>query len=363
MLHILFLFNAVPARERRGPYSDCLPWDTVHQIYRALMESGNKVYPVNVHSRQQLEKSLRRLPHPHLAFVLAEGYLDEPRTLYDGSGAAAVRLLLQRHDIPASHSSAAAMEICRHKHLTYQVLQQAGLPVPPHRLLVPSQDLLPQQLDGIIEAIGFPIFVKPDGGGNSIGIGPDSVVYSPAELGHRVRRLQDTLGELPVLVEKYLPGQEFTVGLIGRSPCYVLPALGFLSREVRTTTVKGVSHEAEYIFSVDRRYNFLTELAGKVLAAIGGRDALRFDLRTGSDGELYIIDVNGTPSLNPRASLTAMAMATGLNYKQFINLILYQTLLENGLVADGKLQELIAPALALLYPYRLDGSSCQVASA
>ncbi len=363
MLRILFLFNAVPARERRGPYSDCLSWDTIHMIYRALLEGGNEVFPVNVHSRWQLEKTLGRLPNPHLAFTLAEGYLDEPTSLYDGSGAAAVRHFLQGHDIPASHSSVAAMEICRHKHLTYRVLQQAGLPVPPHRLVVPPRESLPQQLDGIIEEIGFPMFVKPDGGGNSIGIGPDSVVFSLAQLEHRVRMLQNTLGELPVLVEKYLPGQEYTVGLIGCAPGYVLPALGFLSREVRTTAVKGLSNETEFIFPEDSLYYFLAALAGKILAVIGGKDALRVDLRAGSEGELYIIDVNGTPSLSPRASLTTMATAAGLNYNQFVNLILYQSLLEYGLAPGGKLQDLIAPVLMLLDPYNQDRPPARVSSA
>ncbi|MDN5344820.1 MAG: D-alanine-D-alanine ligase [Clostridia bacterium] len=363
MLRILFLFNAVPGEKRRGPFSDCLSWQTVHRIYRALLEGGNEVYPLNARSSVQVEKSLLRLPQPHLAFVLAEGYLDEPVTLYDGSGAAAVRLLLQRHGIPASHSSVAAMEICRHKHLTYQVLQQAGLPVPPHRLLRPGRELLAQQLDEIEEEKGFPLFIKPDGGGNSIGVGPESVVFNLAQLADRVKALQAALGDLPVLVEKYLPGQEYTVGLIGCSPFYVLPALGFLSREVRTATIKGNPHEMEHIFPTDRRYYYFRELAGRVLEAIGGKDALRIDLRADSVGKIYIIDVNGTPSLSPLASLTTMALATGLSYSQFINCLLYQSLLEYGLPAGSKLQDLIAPALALLYPYRQDRHPSRVSTA
>ncbi|QGP93078.1 D-alanine--D-alanine ligase [Neomoorella glycerini] len=363
MLRILFLFNAVPARERRGPYSDCLSWETVRQIYRALLEGGNEVYPVNVRSRHQLEKSLSRLPAPHLAFVLAEGFLDEPHTLYDGSGAATVRFLLQQYGIPTSHSPTAAMEICRHKNLTYQVLQQHGLPVPSYRVLEPARGLLRQQLARAVAELGFPLFVKPNGGGNSIGISDASVVYDFSRLERQVNSLRETLGELPVLVEKYLPGQEFTVGLIGRSPCYVLPPLAFLSREVRTTTVKGKPNEIENIFPEDRRYNFLSELAVKVLAAIGAKDALRIDLRSDSEGVVYIIDVNGTPSLSPMASLTTMAMASGLRYSQFINFILYQSLLEYGLVPGGKLQDLVAPALGLLHLYRRETRPLQVFSA
>ncbi|WP_258360424.1 D-alanine--D-alanine ligase family protein [Moorella sulfitireducens] len=363
MLRILFLFNAVPARERRGPYSDCFSWEIARQVYRALLEGGNEVYPVNVRSRHQLEKSLSRLPAPNMAFVLAEGFLDDPPTLYDGSGAAAVRLLLQKYGIPASHSPAVTMELCRHKNLTYQVLQQHGLPVPPHRLLEPARGSLRQQMDLAVAELGFPLFVKPNGGGNSIGISEASVVFDFAHLECQVKTLRDTLGELPVLVEKYLPGQEFTVGLIGRSPCYVLPPIAFLSRGIRTFSVKSKPDTIEHIFSGDRRYHILSELAVKVLAATGARDALRIDLRSDNQGGVYIIDVNGTPSLSPTASLTAMATAAGLRYGQFVNFILYQSLLEYGLIPGGKLQELVAPALGLLQPYCRETQPLLVSSA
>ncbi|WP_406678319.1 D-alanine--D-alanine ligase family protein [Moorella sp. ACPs] len=309
------------------------------------------------------KKSLSRQPTPHLAFVLAEGFLDEPRTLYDGSGAAAVRFLLQKYGIPASHSPAVTMEICRHKNLTYQVLQQHGLPVPPYLVLEPVRGLLRQQMDRAVAELGFPLFVKPNGGGSSIGISDASVVYNFTQLEYQVNTLLDTLGELPVLVEKYLPGQEFTVGLIGRSPCYVLPSIAFLYQKIRTLTVKGGPDMTEHIFPGDRRYQILSELAVKVLAATGARDALRIDLRSDSEGGVYIIDVNGTPSLSPTASLTAMAMAAGLRYSQFINFILYQSLLEYGLAPSGKLQELVVPALGLLHHYRCETQLLQVSSA
>ncbi|MBC7325271.1 MAG: hypothetical protein H5T99_08155, partial [Moorella sp. (in: Bacteria)] len=277
---VLFLFNAVSGRQRRGAYSDCLTWETVRRVYRALMEGGNEIYPFNVHSAPRLEKLLGRIPAPHLAFVLAEGFLAEPRTLYDGTGAAAVRLLLQKYGIPASHSTIKSMEICRHKYLTYQVLQQHGLPVPPHLLIEPMEGRLEPQLNRAAAELGFPLFVKPNGGGNSMGISEASVVFDFNQLQGQVKMLLDTLGPLPVLVEKYLPGQEYTVGLIGRTPCYVLPPLGFLSGKIRTTTLKGEPVALEHIFPGDSRYEFLSDMATRVLAAVGGKDALRIDLRT-----------------------------------------------------------------------------------
>lgn len=352
LLRILFLFNAVPARWRQGPYSDCLTWETVRQIYRALLEGGTEVYPLNLRSRRQLERALVRLPEPHLAFVLAEGFLDEPHTLYDGSGAASVRLLLKHYGIPASHSSVETMEVCRHKNLTYEVLEKYGFPAPRHILLEPGRGDLDSQLARVVAELEFPLFVKPNGGGNSIGIDVDSLVCDYEQLRGKVSFLLDTLGHLPILVEEYLPGQEVTIGVLGQSPSYVLPPLVFLSGRIRTTAVKREPNEAVTILAGDERYISLASMAARVFARLGARDALRLDLRADAQGNFYIIDVNGTPSLSPTSSLTAMAASLGLNFSQLINFILYQSLLSYGFLPGIKLQDLVAPVLGVLSPYK-----------
>lgn len=352
LLRVLFLFNAVPARLRQGPYSDCLTWETVRRIYRALLEGGTEVYPLNLRSRRQLEQVLARLPEPHLGFVLAEGFLDEPHTLYDGSGAASVRLLLKHYGIPASHSPVETMEVCRYKNLTYEVLEKYGFPIPRHILLEPGRGVLDNQLARVREELDFPLFVKPNGGGNSIGIDNNSLVYNYQQLEYKVLSLLATLGNLPILVEEYLPGQEVTIGILGQSPSYVLPPLVFLNRIIRTTAVKWEENEAVTILAGDECYTSLASMAARVFARLGARDALRLDLRADAQGNFYTIDVNGTPSLSPTSSLTAMAASLGLNFSQLINFILYQSLLNYGFLPGTKLQDLVAPVLGVLAPYK-----------
>ncbi|MGB9662034.1 MAG: D-alanine--D-alanine ligase family protein [Moorellaceae bacterium] len=351
MLHILFLFNAVPARAREGIYSDCLTWDTVRQIYQALAAGGNKIYPLNLRRPSQLEQALLRLPKLHLAFVLAEGFLDEPHTLYDGSGAAAVRKLLNYYDVPASHSPVETMEICRNKSLTYRVLQKYGFPVPRHRLVDPGKGDSDTQLARAVAALGFPLFVKPNGGGNSIGIDADSLVGNYEQLQRKVEALTQNLGPLPILVEEYLSGQELTIGVLGQSPSYVLPPLVFTGRKIRTMTIKREENEAVSLTAADERYIYLGRLAAQVFSRLGARDALRLDLRADSQGRFYVIDVNGTPSLNPTSSLTAMALSLGLTYTQLINFVLYQSLLNYGFLPGNRLQDLVAPVVEALRPY------------
>lgn len=352
MLKILFLFNAVAPSERQGAYSDCLSWDVVHLIYRALLESGHKILALNLYSPPQLEKYLTTVPSPHFAFVLAEGFLGEPRTLYDGTGAAAIRALLQHYGIPASHSPAPVMEICRHKNLTYEFLASHNLPVPRYMLVEFSQDDWEEKLKEAVERIGFPLFVKPNGGGNSLGIDEYSLSFNYQDLKRKVISLKEALGEVPVLVEEYLPGQEVTVGVIGQNPCYVLPPLAFLNKEIRTTSVKKGSSRYSPILAGEGLYRYLGDLAGRVFSFLGARDALRLDLRADSQGNFYVIDVNGTPSLNPTSSLMAMGASIGLKFPQLINFLLYQALLNYSLPPGARLEEMVAQVLKQLYPYR-----------
>ncbi|MDN5346556.1 MAG: D-alanine-D-alanine ligase [Clostridia bacterium] len=350
---ILFLFNALPPSKRSGVFSECLSWHTVRRIYRALLEGQNEVYTLNLRSPEQLAGALKRLPTPSLAFILAEGLLEQPRTLYDGSGAALVRSLLGQYGIPCSHSPVASMEICRHKSLTYIRLASRGIPVPPHQLLDPSQTNLFAQAKKAAKELGFPLFVKPNGGGNSLGIDRDSLVPNYHQLHNKIQAILNTLGEVPVLAEQYLPGPEYTVGIIGPNPLYVLPPLAFPAGVIRSLEVKKESKTSPpaVIGLKDRHYELLGSLALKTFRAVNACDVLRIDLREDAAGNLYVIDVNGTPSLNPTASLILMAEYLNISYTQIINLILYYSLTRHGLKPSARMQELLIKPFSLLEPY------------
>ena len=131
-----FIYNWVPTAERRGVFSECSTRRTIDAVEEALSLGGYETLPINLQSRQQLEQYFRR-GRPDFAFVIAEGFLDSPATLYDGTGAALVRKTLAEMGIPSSHSPAEAMELCRHKELTYAVLSGPGSAFPGRSLPTP----------------------------------------------------------------------------------------------------------------------------------------------------------------------------------------------------------------------------------
>lgn len=325
MKRIAFVYNWVPDRLRRGLLVECASKSTIAAIEGALRQGGNEIIPINLTSQAHLEEVILG-KRPDFAFCIAEGFLDQIGTLYNGCGAALVRQSLAQLGVPTSHSSVAAMERCRHKDQTYQVLQAQGISCPWHLFL--EGDSLPD-----IPQSRFPLFVKPAGGGNSIGIDQGSIVHNRHQLARRIQAVTRILGPVSFVAEQYLPGPEYTVGVVGNAAPVVLPAIAFAS-QIRTAKVKRREgrRETRIITPQEDLYLQLRELALNSFLALGCADAIRVDIKADGAGKLYVIDVNGTPSLAPTASLAQMAAAADLGYGEFLNLLLYYGLERTGIV-------------------------------
>ncbi|GAW92175.1 D-alanine--D-alanine ligase family protein [Calderihabitans maritimus] len=354
--NILFVFNRVPTSEKKGIWSECVSSKTVSAISMALREGGNQVFPLNARNFEQMDKFLGHIPPIDLAFVIAEGLLDSPETLYNGTGCALIRTFLESRGIPSTHSPADKMEVCRNKALTYEILNQHGIPVPPNSRITFSTPLQPQ-IAMVEQLIDYPLFIKPVAGGNSLGIDENSVVRNRRQLERRIATLAEELNYTEIIVEKYLEGQEYTVGILGNISKTVLPPIAFsLDTGIRTSHAKRkglkAGEDLELITCHDLRFFRLAELARRTFEAIGAADVLRLDIKANHDGQLYVIDVNGTPSLSTSASLFLMARETGLTFIELINLIVYEAMIRHGLTPGPKLEDIIVKCLGKLNAYR-----------
>lgn len=330
---VAFIYNSLPDRQRTGVFSECCSGTTVASIRRALVQAGCTVLPLNLWTPSQLARFLIS-QRPEFAFCIAEGFLAEPETLYNGDGAASVRRALQAGGIPVSHSSAGVMELCRQKEQTYRVLTQNGVTCP-WNLYLPGADQ-----GWVVQDIpnsAYPLFVKPSGGGNSIGVDGGSIVYDSLQLGQRINQLSGILGDTGIIIESYLGGMEFTVGVIGNGNPVALPPLSFPAGLVRSAAVKRQEGGGELpvvpVEPQDPVYARLRDLAVQTFKALGAADALRIDIRADNQGRLCVIDVNGTPSLAPTASLAKMAALSGIQYDDFLALILNYGRVRMGLPA------------------------------
>jgi len=358
--NILFAYNQISQRERKGLFRECIPIEDVDAIRKALVKTNNNILSLDLLTPEQLDEFIRKHQPIDLAFVLAEGYKNIPHTLYSGHGAAMVRRQLNKYHIPCTLSGIESMEICRNKDFTYAKLKEKNILVPDY-LVFDNQfrfnkiKLLPQ-----IEKIRFPLMIKPAGGGDSIGITHKSVVHNLQELKNRFIGLKKELGPEKLIIEKYLPGREYTVGVLGsKAKKYILPIIGFpKDHGIRYTSIKKKEYKMrekfEIIYRNNERFKKLAQIAINTFDAVGASDAIRIDFREDESGNPYVIDVNGTPALSLTGSLTFMASKVGLTHNQLIKLIFYESIVRYNLAPTYLLEEIIFKIQTKLATYYAD---------
>ncbi|MGI6224875.1 MAG: hypothetical protein ACOYJ1_01340 [Peptococcales bacterium] len=354
MTRVLFVYNQVSEKERKGLFGECTLEKDVEIIRSALQESNNDILSLNLESPEQLEKYVLANQPVDLAFVIAEGFKAEPHTLYNGHGAALIRRYLAKFNIPSTLSSVESMEICRNKDLTYARLIDWDIPIP--KFLVFETHFLKNInfLENQVTDLGYPVIIKPAGGGNSIGITSKSVVSNFQHLKIQVKNLYKQLGHTNLIIEKFLDGPEYTIGLLGNRLKYILPIIEFPRKlGVRDTATKKNEHKIRDQFNIiansDSRFSEISEIGVKTFEAVRANDLLRIDLKEDEYGKIYVIDVNGTPSLTANGSLNFMASKLGIEHKRLIQMVLYESMKRYGFKPTPFFDELIKE-----YKTRLD---------
>lgn len=282
--------------------------DTVDGVAGALESLGHKVTRIG-HCRNLVER-LARGERWDIVFNIAEG-------LHGFGREAQVPALLDLYRIPYTFSGPMVLSLCLHKALTKRVVRDSGLPTPDFFQVRQPEDIARVNLP-------WPLFAKPVAEGTGKGVSPDSRVAGPAELDRVCRRL---LGEFaqPVLVETYLPGREFTVGIIGTGQR--ARSIGVM--EVLFTAagpgIYGYVTKADYERRV--RYELADDAPARqavetALAAwriLGCRDAGRVDLRCDSSGVPNFIEVNPLAGLNPTHSdLPIICRLKGIRFDELV---------------------------------------------
>jgi D-alanine--D-alanine ligase len=173
----------------------------------------------------------------------------------------------------------------------------------------------------------FPLIVKPNAEGSSKGIGATSVVDTEEELRAAVKSCVERYRQ-PALIEEYIAGREFTVGLLGDKRPRVLPPMEIKFKkdnarpvydyEVKQEWEEHVYYECPAKLS-DAELKAMEKIARATFWALDCRDVARVDLRMDADGRIYVLEVNPLPGLTPGYSdLVLIAKAIGIQYDQLI---------------------------------------------
>ncbi len=219
-----------------------------------------------------------------------------------------VQLALDRLGIPYTGPGAAASQIAMDKVKTKMVLEMNNVPTAAWGLANPDTETSPLPL---------PVVVKPPCDGSSLGI---SKVSRPEEWKPALECAFKVVGEdsaksspPTVLVEEYVPGREFTVGVIDGEP---LPVLEIVAPN-------GWYGYHEKYDSDETRYPFLEdcELARKMQSiavdaykAVGCRGVTRVDFRVSPLGRCYVLELNTSPGFTSHSLVPKAGMKTGLTF-------------------------------------------------
>lgn len=332
-LHIALVYNAYteggPERpEDRGGMADLR--QQIRRIARNLRKLGHQVTVISLADDLfGFQRRLRRLK-PDVVF---NQYDDNVHgALYEMRLAALVRMM----GYPITGSPALALGLCRYKYSTACLLAGAGITVPPHTELLPT-----------VRAVDhhkwtFPLIVQASQEHAGIGLDRDSVVHSKTALRKKVRDILTNYGQ-PALAQKFLPGREFNVGIVGgnrmrilplaevnydRLPAEIPPIMSYAAKNLENTEEyknTSVICPAPVAPEMTERIN---DLALRAFRAVNGWGYGRVDIRLDELNTPYVLDVNCNPCLDEGMGIGRSAEKAGIDFPHLLQFIVRAALEE-----------------------------------
>ncbi|MGC9324179.1 MAG: D-alanine--D-alanine ligase family protein [Desulfomonilia bacterium] len=287
--------------------------DTIDGIDHALRAAGYETDRIG--NIKNLVARLGSGSRWDLVFNIAEG-------MYGIGRESQVPALLDAYRIPYTFSDPLVLSLTLHKAMTKTIVSHGGIPTADFALVSS-----PEEIDSVM--LPFPLFIKPVGEGTGKGISDVSKVRSREELSPVCLSL---LGQFrqPVLVERFLPGREFTAGIVGTGDsASVIGVMEILFRGNPSGdniySLHNKSHYEEYIEYRTPDTDAVrkcSEVALKAWRILGCRDAGRIDIRMDERGIPNFIEVNPLAGLNPvHSDLPIICRLQGISFQWLIERI------------------------------------------
>jgi D-alanine-D-alanine ligase len=296
---------------------------TIEGIEEALHQLGYITERIG-HARRLVER-LAAGDRWELVFNICEGM--------NGIGREAqVPALLDLYRIPYTFSDPLVLSLTLHKALTKRIMRDHDIPTPGFALVETLADCTGIELE-------YPLFVKPNAEGTGKGIHSASRVTTPEELEAVCRTLLENY-PAGLLVEEYLPGREFTVGILGTgAEAHAAGVMEIVYRSVESADIYSYVTKSNYEKlveykkpDVDIAYACI-QLALKAWWALGCRDGGRVDIRVDRTGIPNFIEVNPLAGLDKvHSDLPILAYMYGYDYRSIIAAIMHSARKRAGLL-------------------------------
>jgi len=324
-MHVGFCFNRKRDLDGSVPpdfYAECDDDETIEAV-RSALASRHRVS--SIEGDEEAFEEFRRL-RPDIVFNMAEG-------LYGESRESQIPAMLEMLRIPYTGSDPLTLGICLDKATTKEILSFHRIPNPAFAVV---RNLKPK-----VKLPSLPLIVKPLSEGSSKGVTNTALVRNRKQLQEQIE-LVLTQYRQPALIEKFLPGREFTVALLGNgNEVQVLPLVEIQFAELPPEINPIYSFEAKWIWdTVENPLEIFacparvpSPLRQKIeivcLAAYSAlrlRDWCRIDVRLDEKENPNILELNPLPGIlpNPNANscFPKAARTAGMSYEDLINRVL-----------------------------------------
>jgi len=291
--------------------------DTIEAIEKVILDNGFQADRIG--NVKALTRRLAADNRWDLVFNITEG-------MYGFGREAQVPALLDAYNIPYTFSDPLGHTLSLHKGMTKHVLRDLGIPTPDFAVVNSDADIDKVNLP-------FPLFAKPVAEGTSKGITALSKITNREELYRICKQILQTFKQ-PALIETYLPGREFTVGILGTGKD--AKVLGVIEVILKPTAEQDAySYEnkehyetlVQYALVDDDEAKQAMEISLKVWRYLDLKDAGRIDLRSDALGAPHFIEVNSLAGLNPkRSDLPILCNLLGISYHVLISSIIESAL-------------------------------------
>jgi D-alanine-D-alanine ligase len=308
------------------------PPHTIELIKHGILETGHEY--AFIEADENFLESLKEIK-PDIVFNRAEGKRGESRESH-------VQAILEMLEIPYVGSNILTTALALNKTWTKKYIAF-------HKILTPKFYTISN-----LQQIGknnfpFPVILKPNEEGSSMGIDVDNVVYNPEELKKKLNTMLP-LYKQPILIEQFIQGREFSVGLLGRGDddpeVLSIIEIDFPKLPPETKNVFGHTAKTKY----DALDNYicparipkdikkrLHQISINIWNGLEVKDFARLDFRMNNKKDVYFLEINPLPGMDfdlenkDFSFFPYMAMKSGYSYDDLIRRILESACLRYGL--------------------------------
>jgi len=325
-LRVLVLMHEdlVPPDQVNGHDLKTVEWRTEYDVVSTLRKLGHDVQPLGVKSDLGVIHSAIDNWKPDIAFNLLEEF--DGVAVYDQHVVSYLELL----HLPYTGCNPRGLMLARDKALAKKVLSFHRIPYPEFIEVQHGRSVRrPKRLT-------FPLIVKSVSEEASLGISQASIVEDDDKLSERVAFIHHSVGS-GALIEHYIEGREFYVGVIGNGHLQVLPVWELImdklpddARRIATERVKwSRKYQAKYGITSGQAKNLpdgkaaeIQHLAKRVYRALGLSGYARIDMRMDAEGHLYVLEANPNPQIAQDEDFADSAEKADYHYKELLQEIL-----------------------------------------